>query len=182
MHFSSLALHELVTRLLEEDIGYGDITTLAIVPPQARGHGCLLAKEALVLAGLEIAEAVFPNEIRSRSEENPQTELNSPRFVRLAGNHTPVSRAEHIHTGICWLETVQNVYEFETERCADALTEMSGLSHRQIEVPTWETPENTPEPPVEPQDHRPETAVDGLRVGEHVNPRPVDGRVACATR
>ena len=59
MHFSPLALRELVTRLLEEDIGYGDITTLAIVPPQAHGHGRLLAKEALVLAGLDIAVAVF---------------------------------------------------------------------------------------------------------------------------
>jgi len=59
MHFSSLALRELVTRLLEEDIGYGDITTQAIVPPQARGHGHLLAKEALVLAGLEVVDAVF---------------------------------------------------------------------------------------------------------------------------
>src|SRR5262252_5620535 len=59
MDLSLLVLRELVTRLLEEDVGYGDITTLATVPPQARGHGCLLAKEALVLAGLEVALAVF---------------------------------------------------------------------------------------------------------------------------
>jgi nicotinate-nucleotide pyrophosphorylase (carboxylating) len=59
MHFSHLALRELITRLLEEDIGYGDITTLAIVPPQAQGHGRFLAKEALVLAGLDVAGAVF---------------------------------------------------------------------------------------------------------------------------
>ena len=59
MHFSHLALRELITRLLEEDVGYGDITTLAIVPPQAQGHGRFLAKEALVLAGLDVALAVF---------------------------------------------------------------------------------------------------------------------------
>jgi len=59
MHFSHLALQELVTRLLAEDIGYGDITTLALVPPQAQGHGRLLAKEALVLAGLDVACTVF---------------------------------------------------------------------------------------------------------------------------
>ena len=59
MHFSHLALQELVTRLLAEDIGYGDITTLALVPPQARGHGRFLAKEALVLAGLDVAFTVF---------------------------------------------------------------------------------------------------------------------------
>ena len=37
MDLSPLALRELVARLLEEDVGYGDITTLATVPPQARG-------------------------------------------------------------------------------------------------------------------------------------------------
>ncbi len=59
MHFSHLALQELVTRLLAEDVGYGDITTLALVPPQAQGHGRFLAKEALVLAGLDVAGTVF---------------------------------------------------------------------------------------------------------------------------
>src|SRR5262245_359408 len=59
MHFSPLALQELVTRLLAEDVGYGDITTLALVPPQAPGHGRFLAKEALVLAGLDVAFTVF---------------------------------------------------------------------------------------------------------------------------
>jgi len=59
MHFSPLVLQELVTRLLAEDVGYGDITTLALVPPQAQGHGRFLAKEALVLAGLEVAFTVF---------------------------------------------------------------------------------------------------------------------------
>jgi nicotinate-nucleotide pyrophosphorylase (carboxylating) len=59
MDLSPLVLRELVTRLLEEDVGYSDITTLATVPPQARGHGRFLAKEALVLAGLEVALAVF---------------------------------------------------------------------------------------------------------------------------
>jgi nicotinate-nucleotide pyrophosphorylase (carboxylating) len=59
MDLSPLVLHGLITRLLEEDVGYGDITTLATVPPQARGHGRFLAKEALVLAGLEVALAVF---------------------------------------------------------------------------------------------------------------------------
>jgi len=59
MHFSHLALQELVPRLLAEDVGYGDITTLALVPPQAQGHGRFLAKEALVLAGLEVAFTVF---------------------------------------------------------------------------------------------------------------------------
>ena len=44
---------------LAEDIGRGDITTSSTVPPDVRGMGRFLAKEDLVICGLEVAEAVF---------------------------------------------------------------------------------------------------------------------------
>ncbi len=44
---------------LAEDIGRGDITTTATVPPDTRGYGRFLAKESIVLCGLDVAEAVF---------------------------------------------------------------------------------------------------------------------------
>jgi nicotinate-nucleotide pyrophosphorylase (carboxylating) len=59
MHLSQRMLSDLASRFLDEDIGFGDITTLAVVPAQAQGHGRLLAKAPLVLAGLEVAQAVF---------------------------------------------------------------------------------------------------------------------------
>ena len=59
MHLSRRVLQELVERFLEEDIGFGDITTLSVVPETAHGHGRLIAKAPLVLAGLEVAQAAF---------------------------------------------------------------------------------------------------------------------------
>lgn len=53
---------EMIARIsdfLSEDLGRGDITTQATVPPDSRGTGRFLAKEDLVICGLEIAEAVF---------------------------------------------------------------------------------------------------------------------------
>ncbi len=44
---------------LAEDIGRGDITTKATVSPDINGVGRFLAKEYLVICGLQIAEAVF---------------------------------------------------------------------------------------------------------------------------
>ena len=44
---------------LTEDIGRGDITTQATVAADVRGIGRFLAKEYLVICGLEVAEAVF---------------------------------------------------------------------------------------------------------------------------
>lgn len=48
-----------VGEFLAEDIGRGDITTTACVPQNTRGIGRFLAKEYLVLCGLDVAEAVF---------------------------------------------------------------------------------------------------------------------------
>src|SRR5438309_10489881 len=48
-----------IGEFLAEDIGRGDITTIATVPPDTLGAGRFLAKEDLVLCGLDVAEAVF---------------------------------------------------------------------------------------------------------------------------
>ena len=48
-----------IGEFLAEDIGRGDITTSATVPRDTRGYGRFLAKEDLVLCGIDIAEAVF---------------------------------------------------------------------------------------------------------------------------
>jgi nicotinate-nucleotide pyrophosphorylase (carboxylating) len=48
-----------IGEFLREDIGRGDITTQSTVLPETRGFGRFLAKENLVVCGLEVAEAVF---------------------------------------------------------------------------------------------------------------------------
>lgn len=49
----------LVRAALAEDVGPGDRTTAATVPAEATGTGQLLAKADLVVAGLDVARAVF---------------------------------------------------------------------------------------------------------------------------
>jgi len=50
---------ELLQRALEEDVGRGDITTDAVVPPEARARARLVARAAGRIAGLAVAIAVF---------------------------------------------------------------------------------------------------------------------------
>jgi nicotinate-nucleotide pyrophosphorylase (carboxylating) len=50
---------DVVRRALAEDVGSGDVTTQATVPAGTRGVGVLLAKSDLVVAGLDVARAVF---------------------------------------------------------------------------------------------------------------------------
>ncbi len=53
------ALYSQIGVFLSEDLGRGDITTQATVTRNSRARGRFLAKEPLVVAGLEAAEAVF---------------------------------------------------------------------------------------------------------------------------
>jgi nicotinate-nucleotide pyrophosphorylase (carboxylating) len=53
------SVSDLIKTALEEDIGSGDITTDYAVPVEAKGLGIIVAKESLVLAGLDIARQVF---------------------------------------------------------------------------------------------------------------------------
>jgi nicotinate-nucleotide pyrophosphorylase (carboxylating) len=56
---NQLALDELLKRSLLEDIGFGDITSEAIFAENHRSEGFLLAKQDLVLAGMEVFSRVF---------------------------------------------------------------------------------------------------------------------------
>ena len=50
---------ELVKRALAEDIGAGDVTSLATVPAQARARATITQKQPGVIYGLELAQATF---------------------------------------------------------------------------------------------------------------------------
>ncbi len=49
----------IVDLALNEDIGTGDVTTLATVPIAAQAEGTILAKQAGVISGIEVARFVF---------------------------------------------------------------------------------------------------------------------------
>ena len=50
---------DLVRRALAEDVGPGDVTTDTLVPVDARATAQLIAKGTCVVAGLDVARAVF---------------------------------------------------------------------------------------------------------------------------
>ena len=52
-------IRRVVQLALAEDVGGGDITTLASVPPDMTAKAVMIARETLVVAGLPLAEAVF---------------------------------------------------------------------------------------------------------------------------
>ncbi|HLW01108.1 MAG TPA: carboxylating nicotinate-nucleotide diphosphorylase [Ktedonobacterales bacterium] len=49
----------LIARALEEDIGFGDVTTLATVPAERQLSATIITRQSGVIAGLDVAGAVF---------------------------------------------------------------------------------------------------------------------------
>ena len=52
-------MQELIDRALAEDVGAGDLTAEALVPPGARSRARIVQKAPGVVAGLRVAESVF---------------------------------------------------------------------------------------------------------------------------
>lgn len=62
-----LQLRKIVERALEEDIGWGDITTRLTVPDDTQARGVFLAKAQGIIAGLDVARAAF-DEVEQKVE------------------------------------------------------------------------------------------------------------------
>ena len=57
--FADISIKQHVIAALSEDIGQGDATTEALIAADASGKAQIIAREALVVAGVALAEAVF---------------------------------------------------------------------------------------------------------------------------
>jgi nicotinate-nucleotide pyrophosphorylase (carboxylating) len=59
MRPNDVSIHEIIDFALKEDIGDGDHTSLATIPPGASGKARLLVKGEGILAGVELANMIF---------------------------------------------------------------------------------------------------------------------------
>src|SRR5690606_7750293 len=54
-----MSLQEFVQSAFEEDVAEGDFSTLACIPPDAKGKAVLKVKEQGILAGMDVALAIL---------------------------------------------------------------------------------------------------------------------------
>lgn len=59
MKMNNHMLDKQIKEWLDEDIGFGDVTSLTTVPEEVDGKGILYVKESGIIAGLDVAERVF---------------------------------------------------------------------------------------------------------------------------
>ena len=93
-------LRQEVRRFLEEDVGKGDVTTARVVPPGAKALGWMVAREALVVAGLDVVRVVF-QELDPALEVEPALADGASvpagtRLVRILGRAAPILTGERL--------------------------------------------------------------------------------------
>jgi nicotinate-nucleotide pyrophosphorylase (carboxylating) len=88
----------LIERALEEDIGFGDLTTLATVPAEQRIAATIITRQPGVIAGLPVARAVFQAvdatlQVEQFVADGAQVAAND-QLARIEGNARSILTAE----------------------------------------------------------------------------------------
>lgn len=89
-----------VNNALDEDIGRGDITSRAVVRSGVRARGSFMAKQDLILAGLEVADAAFTSfdpylQIESMAGDGEEVKAGKI-FARATGDAQTLLAAERV--------------------------------------------------------------------------------------
>jgi nicotinate-nucleotide pyrophosphorylase (carboxylating) len=105
---ASPQIDRLLDLALEEDIGAGDVTTQALIPPDLQGEAHIRAKEKLVVAGLPLAarvfyrlapEVKFDPQVQDGQEVDPATVLailTGPVAPILTGERVALNFMQHL--------------------------------------------------------------------------------------
>jgi len=93
-------IRQAVASALAEDIGSGDVTTLAVVPEVAQAKAVVRAREPLVVAGLALAEAAFralDTEVRvTYATQDAQRVTGGKPLLEIAGTARALLSAERV--------------------------------------------------------------------------------------
>jgi nicotinate-nucleotide pyrophosphorylase (carboxylating) len=93
-------INRAIALALAEDIGSGDVTTMAAVPETARAKAVVRAREPLVVAGLDLAEAAFralaPDAQVTRAAEDGQHVAPGKPLLEVAGPARALLSAERV--------------------------------------------------------------------------------------
>ncbi|MGH3599792.1 MAG: nicotinate-nucleotide diphosphorylase, partial [Pseudonocardiaceae bacterium] len=122
---------ETVERALAEDLGSGDITTAATVPPDARASALITQKAPGVVYGLAVAERVFraldpKTEIERLAQEGVWRERGE--IMRVTGRAAALLSAER--TALNFLQRLSGVATMAA-RCVAAI---DGTSARVLDT------------------------------------------------
>ena len=125
-------IEELVDRTLAEDLGWGDVTTEAIIPAELTGKASMVAKARGMLAGIEVSRLVF-----CRVDPSVQFDIIIPEgsgiqpgdlIAKLEGKVASILKGER--TALNFLQRLSGIAT-ETSRYVEAI---KGLDSRIVDT------------------------------------------------
>jgi nicotinate-nucleotide pyrophosphorylase (carboxylating) len=132
-------IDRLLDLALEEDIGTGDITTAALIPPDLMGEAHIRAKETLVVAGLPVAARVFQKlepalgfepQVREGEEVAPAAVL-----AKLTGPVAPILTGER--TALNFLQRLSGIATYTRKMVAAVAGRPVALVDTRKTTPGW---------------------------------------------
>ena len=125
-------VHQLIDAALTEDQVFSDPTTMSLVPPEIMGVGMIRAKASGILAGAEVALAVFqrvdPN-LRTEALLSDGAELSpGADIARVVGSAGSILRAERV--SLNFLQRMSGIAS-DTQRYVQAIR---GLNARIVDT------------------------------------------------
>lgn len=97
---NSQEVHQVIQAALKEDVGLGDVTTLALIPANATAKAVLRARQPLVLAGVELAEETFrelsPEAKSKRAAEDGKPLAAGDTILTVSGPARALLTAERV--------------------------------------------------------------------------------------
>ncbi|MDR1973446.1 MAG: carboxylating nicotinate-nucleotide diphosphorylase [Bacteroidales bacterium] len=90
----------LIRQAIKEDLGSGDHTSLATIPPRAKGRAVLVAKEDGIVAGIDVAETVYklisPKTVFVPFKKDGDPIVEGDRVFEVSGSSRHILAAERL--------------------------------------------------------------------------------------
>ena len=132
-------IDRLIDLALEEDLGPGDVTTQAVIPPELQGEAHIRAKADLVVAGLTVADRVFlkldgeilfETAVADGQEVTPGTVL-----ARLTGPVASILSGERV--AVNFLQRLSGIATFTRAMAAQVAGSPAVLVDTRKTTPGW---------------------------------------------
>lgn len=134
------AIERIVRLALEEDFGRGDVTSEACLPPGTRGEACFVARQALVVCGVQVIREVYRQvdgdvDVHERVKDGEHVEAGTvvaavagPAASILAGERVALNFAQRLSgTATLTRRFVEALPEESTARITDTRKTTPGL-------------------------------------------------------
>ena len=132
-------IDRLIDLALEEDLGPGDITTQAVIPPELQGEAHIRAKQTLIVAGLAVAARVFHkldrNLVFEAQTADGQEVAKGTVLARLTGPVASILTGERV--ALNFLQRLSGIATFTRAMAAQVAGSPAVLVDTRKTTPGW---------------------------------------------